>query len=273
MDRRAVAQVCVDVISTGLLIAADQGIDYLEPVRRGFWCSDESINYPKQDETVPYKMLVQISMILPVVFLIVSEIAYAQISRRNKLFLTSQEFWYHLITVLFSWGFCFWLNQIVTSFIKVRVGRLRPVFLDYCKPNIDCSDPLYANTYITNYTCHTGHSDEKFARTSFPSGHSSESMVSMVFIIIYLWKRYSKDSTRYFVALVQIVALFIGFFVSLSRIYDNIHHWSDVAAGMALGTIFAFIGSLLPGRLDRLKDDSEDAKVTSASSATFRSFA
>ncbi|XP_053212471.1 putative phosphatidate phosphatase [Panonychus citri] len=271
MDRRGVAQVSIDVISVGILVVLDQALDYLEPVKRGFWCSDETIKYPRQSETVPYKELVEIAMVAPVVFLIISEIIYFQVSKRNKLFLTSQEFWYNLITVLSTWACTFWINSVITKFIKVRVGRLRPVFLDYCNPTIDCDDAAWKDQYVTNFTCRVGHSVENFVRTSFPSGHSSESMVSMVFLIIYLWKRYRHNSTRYFVALVQIVVLFVGLFVALSRIYDNIHHWSDVLAGIAIGTIVALVVSLAPKRLDRLQDDSDEVKIAATSQATFRS--
>ena len=33
----------------------------------------------------------------------------------------------------------------------------------------------------------------------------------------------------------------MGMFISYSRIYDNMHHWSDVLAGMAVGVFVAIL--------------------------------
>ena len=43
----------------------------------------------------------------------------------------------------------------------------------------------------------------------------------------------------------QIMALVLALFVSLSRIYDFWHHWSDVLTGLLIGTAVAvFIVSM-----------------------------
>lgn len=54
------------------------------------------------------------------------------------------------------------VSQSFTDIAKVSVGRMRPHFLDVCKPDfstIDCS-----LGYITNYTCTGKDSDVQEAR-------------------------------------------------------------------------------------------------------------
>lgn len=54
------------------------------------------------------------------------------------------------------------VSQSFTDIAKVSVGRMRPHFLDVCKPDfstIDCS-----LGYITNYTCTGEESDVQEAR-------------------------------------------------------------------------------------------------------------
>lgn len=54
------------------------------------------------------------------------------------------------------------VSQSFTDIAKVSVGRMRPHFIDVCKPDfstIDCS-----LGYITNYTCTGSESDVQEAR-------------------------------------------------------------------------------------------------------------
>ena len=39
----------------------------------------------------------------------------------------------------------------------------------------------------------------------------------------------------------QMSIMGMGMFISYSRIYDNMHHWSDVLAGMAVGVFVAIL--------------------------------
>lgn len=61
------------------------------------------------------------------------------------------------------------VSQSFTDIAKVSVGRMRPHFLDVCKPDystIDCS-----LGYITNYTCTGEDSDVQEARCVFKHQH------------------------------------------------------------------------------------------------------
>ena len=48
-------------------------------------------------------------------------------------------------------------------------------------------------------------------------------------------------SERLLKAVIQMAALSLAIGVSLSRITDNMHHWSDVAGGVAIGVIIAVL--------------------------------
>ena len=75
----------------------------------------------------------------------------------------------------------------LTDMGKYSVGRLRPHFIDGCKPegpglNLDVCK---IGEYITNFTCTTTNK-KVFAdlRLSFPSGHASMSAMAMIFLAV-----------------------------------------------------------------------------------------
>ena len=50
----------------------------------------------------------------------------------------------------------FLITLIITSTGKIVVGRLRPDFIDVCKPDfsqINCTDVFGNPQYVTNYVC------------------------------------------------------------------------------------------------------------------------
>lgn len=93
-----------------------------------------------------------------------------------------------IIFVFFFAAHCFFgllLTFALTQTTKLAVGRLRPHFIDVCKPNItltSCSNPY---VYILNYECQGGTERlVKEARLSFFSGHSALSMDVAVFCVV-----------------------------------------------------------------------------------------
>lgn len=44
-------------------------------------------------------------------------------------------------------------TRLTTLLWKNQVGRLRPHFIDACRPNVNCSDPKNFYVYHTNFTC------------------------------------------------------------------------------------------------------------------------
>lgn len=95
-----------------------------------------------------------------------------------------------------NWVYCMYNNilwflfgaacsQLTTDIGKYTIGRLRPHFLDICKPQIDCNRDPYKTIYIENFQCQ-GEKQGKFtdSRLSFPSGHSSLSFYCMVYLAV-----------------------------------------------------------------------------------------
>lgn len=77
-------------------------------------------------------------------------------------------------------------SQLITDIGKYTIGRLRPHFLDICKPNVECDSNKFA--YIEDFKC-TGDKGYRFndSRLSFPSGHSSLSFYCMVYLAVSVY--------------------------------------------------------------------------------------
>lgn len=76
-------------------------------------------------------------------------------------------------------------SQLTTDIGKYTIGRLRPHFLDICKPDVNCNDEINKTKYIEDFTCR-GDLQKKFtdSRLSFPSGHSSLSFYCMIYLAV-----------------------------------------------------------------------------------------
>lgn len=79
-------------------------------------------------------------------------------------------------------------NIFLTNIAKYSIGRLRPHFIDVCRPrNLDTLCPSSGNNfnYIENYECTASDGNRlKDARLSFFSGHSSMAAYSMIFTVV-----------------------------------------------------------------------------------------
>ena len=72
-----------------------------------------------------------------------------------------------------------------------------------------------------------------FRHNSFPSGHSADAFVSGVFLF-YLLKNSKYSAGRY-------LPLIYAFLIAISRVFISSHYPSDVAAGMAIGILGAWV--------------------------------
>jgi len=155
-----------------------------------------------------------------------------------------------IIVFAMGWG----INEFLTNLSKYTIGRLRPHFLDVCRPDIvfdeaTCGPPINP-VYITDFEClgspAFGNEEErnsriKDARLSFMSGHSSGTTYAMVFAVIYI---HSRLKTRHFPVLktaVQMLCIAFAFFTCMSRISDYKHHPEDVIGGVLLGLAEAIL--------------------------------
>ncbi|XP_060546678.1 phospholipid phosphatase 1 isoform X4 [Pantherophis guttatus] len=129
------------------------------------------------------------------------------------------------------------VSQSLTDIAKYSIGRLRPHFLDICKPDwrhINCS-----NGYIENFKCLGDKVKVNEGRLSFYSGHSSFSMYCMLFLALYLQARMKNDWARLLRPTIQFGLVASSIYVGLSRVSDYKHHWSDVLTGLIQGALVA----------------------------------
>ena len=192
---------------------------------------DLGLNHPLIDDvTVPSKLLLQMSITFPLLFLIL----VTQISPRcaKKYFDTHSS----VCVLLLSIG----MSEFTTQMAKMYVGRLRPNFYALCEFDIQKLECTASEEHIME------------SRSSFPSGHSSLSFTGMGVLVWFLLGRSStgfgpfgerKRRLRKFgnpkvSAVLALLPLCWATFVACSRLVDNWHHPSDIVAGTCIGVFF-----------------------------------
>uniref|UniRef100_A0A1Q3FHC6 Putative lipid phosphate phosphatase n=1 Tax=Culex tarsalis TaxID=7177 RepID=A0A1Q3FHC6_CULTA len=226
-----------------------------QPYKRGFFCDDESLMHPFHDSTVTNWMLYIIGIALPVLVIIGTELVRAHVKKSDKqplkVYNVTVPYWiveaYKSIGVF---GFGAACSQLLTDVGKYTIGRLRPHFFDVCKPMMPdgttCKDPINQGRYIEEFSCTSTLSSERMlkeVRLSFPSGHSSFSMYTLVYCAIYLQSRMNWRGSKLLKHFLQFLLILLAWYTCLSRISDYKHHWSDVLAGAVLGSTVAIVVS------------------------------
>jgi diacylglycerol diphosphate phosphatase/phosphatidate phosphatase len=176
-----------------------------------------NISYPKQPEIVSFWwVLVATVLVVPPIICIFS---YSYISKGKRLL------WYSLLCYCVG----FFANMAITQFFKVSIGRMRPDFLDRCRPvdNVCTGDAKVVTE----------------GRHSFFSGHTSVSFYAAAYLIFLhlfwiLGKKQRITSIHYSVyAMLILLASYVG----VSRVQQFVHHPSDVVIGAICGSIVAWL--------------------------------
>ncbi|KAH8364198.1 hypothetical protein KR084_003515 [Drosophila pseudotakahashii] len=221
----------------------------VRPFRRGFFCGDESLGYPHRDSTIGHELIIAIALGVPTAVIAVVEL-FKQLPetggkkdgcrighRLGHLYRQAIFYLYGLAMVTFT-----------TMLSKLCIGRLRPHFYAVCQPMLPdgsgCQDAQNLGRYIDSFTCSNANmSDFQFKQLnqSFPSGHASMAMYAMLYLAIYLQAALSTRVSKLLKHLLQFLFVMFGWYVSLTRITDYYHHWSDVLAGAVLGVVFAWL--------------------------------
>ncbi|KAI6233698.1 PAP2 family protein [Aphelenchoides fujianensis] len=127
---------------------------------------------------------------------------------------------------------------------RYMVGRIRPNFIEMCKPSVGYLD-CPTLQFITNYTCTSGKSWElvQSQRQSFFSGHASISAAISTWSIMYVQHRLKPhlQSTFSVVPWIQTIFVLICAWMSFTRVSDYHHHFSDVLVGLVVGIIAPII--------------------------------
>ncbi|MEQ2246834.1 Phospholipid phosphatase 3 [Ilyodon furcidens] len=208
------------------------------PYQRGFFCNDESIRLPYKNSIVSTTVLTTVGVTVPVVSIIIGESYRIYFLNEGSKSFVGNPYIAALYKQIGVFIFGCAISQSFTDIAKVSVGRMRPHFIDVCKPDfstINCS-----LGYITEYTCHGPESKVQEARKSFFSGHASFSMYTMLYLVFYLQSRFTWHGARLLRPLTQFTLIMMSFYTGLSRVSDHKHHPTDVLAGFIQGALVAY---------------------------------
>lgn len=245
-----------------------------DPYRRGFFCQDESLRHPFHESTVPSYFLYIFGLGMTSVVMIAVEFC-TNLHDERKFYIMGYKLpiwmWkaYCVIGVFLFGAAC---SQLSTDVMKYTIGRLRPHFYTVCQPNIDCNKFENRFKYHEEFNCtNINYVDTKRIlkemRLSFPSGHSSFSMYSMLYFSIYLQSRMTWDGSKLLRHTLQFLAITSSIFTGMTRISDYKHHWSDVLSGFLIGATTAslvarFVSTLFPSKY-HLKIDQDSTELNS----------
>ncbi|XP_061473974.1 phospholipid phosphatase 1 isoform X2 [Rhineura floridana] len=209
------------------------------PFKRGVFCNDESIQYPYKDDTISYELLAGIIVPFDVIVIILGEALSVYYNRLHSSSFVRNNYIASIYKAIGTFIFGAAISQSLTDIAKYSIGRLRPHFLDICKPDwpqINCSAG-----YIEIFKCLGDKAKVNEGRLSFYSGHSSFSMYCMLFLALYLQARMKGDWARLLRPTAQFILIAASIYVGLSRVSDYKHHWSDVLTGLIQGALVAVL--------------------------------
>ncbi|CAH8552693.1 unnamed protein product [Schistosoma turkestanicum] len=216
------------------LIIANTVLQNIDPYKRGYFTQDESIKKPFKPNTVSPIVLYVVSSLLILFTIVVGEIIVGAKSLKKTHHYIPLVL-YPIYDSLIVAAFGYFATIGLTDVGKVSFGRLRPNFLDACKPtNLQTT----ALGFVDKFTCSSDTSNG--LRKSFPSGHTSISIYTAMFLCLYIQLRFSRSRVYPGVRICfQMIYIALGLVVSYSRILDHKHHWSDVLGGGLLGFFVA----------------------------------
>lgn len=242
-----IAEVTLWLLMSVLTLLLAYNLIGVEPYRRGFFCDDEAIRYPYKEDTVSDTLVTVIFIVVPIFIMIIIETVHILSSKERKAKGTKSLIqkiavkYYRTIGAFLLATLC---TMFLTETTKLIAGRLRPHFISLCKPDfakLNCSAGYIT---VNDDTCTSGVTINKLldARKSFPSGHASLAAFGAIYLQVFLQLRFIwTQKIRVILPLVQTGILCASIFVCVSRVNDNKHHFSDVIAGAALGTMVALL--------------------------------
>lgn len=231
---------------------------WIDPYARGFYCDDESIRFPLKDDTVPLWLAGAYGAGAALLSVIFAELYINRqcCAAEDEYSLRQTRWMLNTINGCLLYGLGAMCTMLITEIGKRSIGRLRPHFIDVCKPDwdkIECFTQIdgvnVANyIYMSDDICTGDPHLIREARVSFPSGHSSFTVYSMVFVIIYLEARLNVTRGRVFKTLIQLTAFIAAWHTCMSRVSDFKHHHTDVIAGAAIGLSVALFVTFVTGK-------------------------
>ncbi|XP_055718465.1 phospholipid phosphatase 1-like isoform X1 [Salvelinus fontinalis] len=260
-ETRGIPFILLDIaclILAGLPLAALK-LGQIKPYQRGFFCNDDSISYPFHSSTVTSNVLYGVGFTLPICSMVFGECLSVYLKRIKSKSSFSNMYVACVYKAIGTFVFGAAMSQSLTDIAKYSIGRLRPHFLDVCKPDwklINCT----AGTYIEDFTCTGDAHLANEGRLSFYSGHSSFSMYCMLFLALYIQARLQAGWARLLRPTLQFFLIAASVYTGLSRVSDYKHHWSDVLVGLIQGVLMAtlvvfFVSDFFKKKVEPQKED------------------
>ncbi|XP_061081178.1 phosphatidic acid phosphatase type 2D [Conger conger] len=210
------------------------------PYKRGFFCGDPSIAYPRLErEAISDTVLIMGGLLITGLAIALGECYRVRFLRVRSRAFVRNLYVSSLYKELGSFLFGCFIGQSLTNMAKLSVGRLRPHFLFACNvtySSLNCTP----GTYIPEVTCRANPHDLDEARKSFFSGHASFAMYTMLYLAFYLQARLSWRGARLLRPLLQFLLVLVAMYTGLSRISDYQHHPTDVLTGFLQGGLTAY---------------------------------
>ncbi|CAG5015095.1 unnamed protein product [Parnassius apollo] len=195
----------------------------------GFQCNDPALSHPFTGDTISWKWLLGVTVLLPLAVMLFVERQCANKNAETGKRMALRWYKEYIYGVL--------LNLTVIQTLKLVVGSPRPHFFDTCQPKeaLTC----VGNEYVSSYTCTKAYWLSQSDK-SFPSGHTSLALHTGLFIVYYLHRRASDVPRSNAVLVAQLVCILTALYCSVSRIWDHRHHWWDVLAGAIIAAPILF---------------------------------
>ncbi|XP_022648660.1 phospholipid phosphatase 3-like isoform X3 [Varroa destructor] len=240
--------ILVAAVGLGLFVSRRM----IDPARLLVPCNDNSISLPLKQETVTTAHIIAYICLIPPLIILITEFLRWHLDDEEWLpvkQMTLFSLWVpKLVQSLyicignFLYGAA--LTMMTVELGKKIAGRLRPHFIDACKPTnlVQFCEASRTQQYTVDLIC-SNKRGEINARESFPSAHAAASFYIAVYLLTYLQLRMSWKSVIVPVMrpMMQFAFIQVAFVIALTRVRDHYHFYSDVAAGAILGILCAFI--------------------------------
>ena len=201
-------------------------------VCNNFLLNDTALQFSIEPEIVSTSLLFRICFTSLLVVLTAGETSRVHSKQTvlhfKILFDIVRSVWKYLQYILCG---AYW-SGLLLLMIKLRIGRLRPCFLEACNLNssLNGKDQLiYDVSRCSNTNYH-------YYCQSFFSGHAMIAFYVFMSIAGYINAKKISWKKIYF-----IYCLAFSCLISYSRVLDSQHHLTDVIVGAAVGCIFAFL--------------------------------
>ncbi|XP_041984694.1 phospholipid phosphatase homolog 1.2 homolog isoform X2 [Aricia agestis] len=245
-------------------------LNVIPQLQAGFYCNDPKLSFVFNGDTVSSAVLMSSILLLPLVTVFVTElILYDSNSERTRLKYSMRK----TLSIYRSYSYGLFVNFIVVEVMKAVSGSPRPIFFDVCQPDaaLTCKD----SEWVSSFKC-TPNKYSSWMQTdsyhSFPSGHTSLSVLCGFFTAWYLQKRaFSwRNKTIFLVPLLQMLCISYSAVCSFSRITDHRHHWWDVLVGAIVGFVTLFYTVMLSKNFERRRWTRD--RVMTSSQQTVQTF-